>query len=84
MSTDHKIYLGRTGDGRHIAAAASSPYFCVTADSEEAVLKKISDVLRFYSAHAAESQAFTSKAVNQVVTELVPSRTVHWDDLAVA
>lgn len=42
------FYVAELPDGRFVAASNCSPYFCFRADSEEAVLAKVSEALAFF------------------------------------
>lgn len=51
---------GTTSDGQDkwVAATGVAPYFCLVADSEDAVLSRAGRALRFYQAAAARLERF--------------------------
>lgn len=46
--TEHGVYIGRTDDGKYVAAAATAPYFCFLGDSEDEVRETARRALNFY------------------------------------
>jgi predicted RNase H-like HicB family nuclease len=46
---DLTIHIGEFEPGRWVAATGNSPYFCVEADSQAAVLKLAKEAIGFYT-----------------------------------
>lgn len=59
------VHIGQLKSGRWVAATGRSPYFCVEAESEDAVKQLASRALEFYDrasqTRASAEFSFTSK-----------------------
>lgn len=82
MSAGVSIYIAVKEDGRYVAATNESPYFCLEAESEEALIEKVKAALVFYS--STLGQEVRSRTVVQSITQLVPSRVIESEDLAIS
>jgi predicted RNase H-like HicB family nuclease len=70
------FYVGELPDGRFVAASSAAPYFCFRAESEEAVLAKVSKALTFFGSTQSANAKVKIKSVTQTVTTLRPTRKV--------
>jgi predicted RNase H-like HicB family nuclease len=84
-NTNHgHFYVGELPDGRFVAASSAAPYFCFRAQSEEAVLAKVSKALAFFASTQGSDARVKIKSVTQTVTTLRPTRKVSFADMLVA
>lgn len=87
MSDQREGYLwtGELPDGRFVAASSCSPYLCVTAESEEAVLEKVRKAVTFYQkAINVTPPPVRRKSVSTTVTTIVPQRRISFTELMAA
>jgi hypothetical protein len=75
------IYIGETEHGTHLAATNESPYFCLEAESEEALIAKVEAALAFLSAN--RHRAVPGRAQTPL-TSFLPKKVVSSADLASA
>jgi hypothetical protein len=79
---DDLVHIAQTDDGKWVAATASSPYFCFTAESESEVTAIAARALRFYQ--SAPRLAHTSTRGRIEATPSHNKRTVSARQLACA
>lgn len=63
------FYVGELPDGKFVAASNFAPYFCFRADSEDAVLAKVTAALTYY---------FDSVQAPPVPIQRPTSQISHW------
>lgn len=54
------VNLVQREDGRCVASAIASPYFCFEADNEDAVKQKVESAIAFYEEAKRSARARTS------------------------
>ena len=69
--TNQVIYYKEAAPGRWIAASAASPYFCVEADSREAVFAAARRALAFYG--SAKEELHAQLAAHRERTRAIPT-----------
>lgn len=87
MTNNNKghFYVGELPDGRFVAAATASPYFCFRAASEDEVLAKVKRGLAFFGeTQGLGKGSINIKAVTQSVTTLRAPRKVSIQELMAA
>ena len=83
--TSGQFFVGRLEDGRFAALAATAPFFCFRADSEEAVLDKVRAAVEFCQGRVQKDFAMEIKPrPAQTVTTVQPSRRLSIHDLEMA
>jgi len=83
--TSGQFFVGQLEDGRFVAAAATAPFFCFRAETEEAVLAKVKAAVdfcqgRMQSGFGAEVRARPA----QTLTTITPTRKLSIHDLELA
>lgn len=67
------VNIGVREDGKHIAASASSPYFCFEADSEVSLKQKVESAVAFYEkAKEAEKNKPAPRSETITITRIRP------------
>ena len=65
-----RVYLTQTASGSHLAATNSAPYFCLEAETEDAVIEKAKAALLFHSnnRYAPSKRVSTTVPVSSFAT----------------